>query len=126
MEWREEEILKLRGEEYLEEAIHLVTKEKYDLAMSALHLHCELRIKSIILRKGIPYPKTHSLKELIRIFEKLDDKAGILLSNQDYLLRISRIEEGYMGSRYFPIRYNKDDVAPLLEFIQVVYDRCIS
>ena len=126
MEWREEEILKLRGEEYLEEAIHLVTKEKYDLAVSALHLHCELRIKSIILRKGIPYPKTHSLKELIRIFEKLDDKAGILLSNQDYLLRISRIEEGYMGSRYFPIRDNKDDVAPLLEFIQVVYDRCIS
>lgn len=126
MEWREEEILKLRSDEYLEEAIRLASNEKYDLAMSALHLHCELRIRSIMLKKGIPYPKKHSLKELIRIFEKIDDKAGILLSNQDYLLRISRIEEGYMGSRYFPIRYNRDDVEPLLEFIQVVYDRYIN
>ena len=126
MSWREEEVLKLRSDEYLEESVRLLSEEKYDLAMSALHLHCELRIKALLLRNGIPYPKTHSLKELIKIVKKFNDTVDPLLANQEYLLRISRIEEGYMASRYLPIRYDRDDVAPLLEFVQNVYDRYIN
>ncbi len=126
MGMQEEEILKLRSDEYLEETLHLVSVGKYDLAISAIHLHCDLRIRSSILRRGVPYPKTHSLKELIKIVEKLDNKVSFLLSNPDNLLRKSRIEEGYISSRYFPIRFGKDDVAPLLKFVQDVYDRYID
>ena len=118
----EANILKTRSFEYLEEAERLVENKKWDLAMSALHLHCELGVKSRLLEFGATYPRTHSLRELLRIFSKFDQKVSILLTDENSILRLSRLEEGYISSRYLPVRYSSEDVEPLLRFIREKFD----
>ncbi|MHB1709642.1 MAG: HEPN domain-containing protein [Thermoplasmataceae archaeon] len=118
----EVEILRTRSFEYLEEAERLVLDKKWDLAMSSLHLHCELGLKSRLLEFGATYPRTYSLRELIRILSKFDPKISILLSNENSIPRLSRLEDGYISSRYLPIRYSRVDVEPLMKFVKEEFD----
>ena len=67
----EVEILRNRSHEYLEEAERLVLDKKWDLAMSSLHLHSELGLKSRLLEFGATYPRAHSMRELIRILSNI-------------------------------------------------------
>ena len=122
----EVEILKLRSFEYLEEAERLIQEKKWDLSMSSLHLHCELLLKSKLLEVGATYPRTHSLRELIRILSKFNDKVLNLLTDENSILRLSRLEEGYISSRYLPVRYSEEDVLPLWRFVKGVFDGHIS
>lgn len=115
-----------RSFEYLEEAERLIQDKKWDLAMSSLHLHCELLLKSKLLELGATYPRTHSLKELIRILSRFDEKVLGLLTDENSILRLSRLEEGYISSRYLPVRYSEEDVLPLWRFVKEVFDGHIS
>ena len=126
MTMEEVEILGTRSHEYLEEAVRLVLDKKWDLAMSSLYLHCELALKSRLLEFGETYPRTHSLRELIRILSKFDPRFSVLLSDENSILRLSRLEEGYISARYLPVRYSSEDVEPLLRFIKEVFDGYIS
>ena len=122
----EVEILRLRSVEYLEEAERLIQEKKWDLAMSALHLHCELLLKSKLLEVGATYPRTHSLRELLRILSRFNEKVLSLLTDENSILRLSRLEEGYISSRYLPVRYSEEDVLPLWRFVKGVFDGYIS
>lgn len=116
------EILRIRSHEYLEEVDWLVEREKWDLAMSSLHLHCELLLTSRLLELGATYPRTHSLKELVKILSKFKPDVLELISVENNILRLSRLEEGYISSRYLPIRYSREDVLPLQKFVKEVFD----
>ena len=126
MTMEEVEILGTRSHEYLEEAERLVLDKKWDLAMSSLYLHCELALKSRLLEFGATYPRTHSLRELIRILSKFDPRFSVLFSNENSILRLSRLEEGYISARYLPVRHSSEDVDPLLRFIKEVFGGYIS
>ena len=63
-------ILKLRSEEYREEADHLVSDKKWDLVLIAIRQHCELLLKYYAFKLNGTYPRTHSLRELIRLLVK--------------------------------------------------------
>ena len=126
MTMEEVEILGTRSHEYLEEAERLVLDKKWDLAMSSLYLHCELALKSRLLEFGETYPRTHSLRELIRILSKFDPRFSVLLSDENSILRLSRLEEGYISARYLPVRHSSEDVEPLFRFIKEVFGGYIS
>ena len=120
------EILKVRSEEYLEEAEYLVEKKKWDLAIIAIHQHCELLLKYYALKLNGTYPRTHSFRELIKLLVKHEPRLNALIKDESHLLRLSRIEDAYISARYFPVRAKEEDVLPLLRFTKEVFDEQLS
>ena len=119
-------ILKLRSEEYREEADHLVSDKKWDLVLIAIRQHCELLLKYYALKLNGTYPRTHSLRELIGLLVKHKPDLYTLVKEETNLLRLARIEDAYISARYFPVRANEDDVVPLLSFTKEIFDERLS
>ncbi len=120
------DILKERSDDYLEEAEYLINRQKWDLSLVAIHQHCELLLKYNALKLNGSYPRTHSLKELIKSLVKHDNRLNDLIRLEDNLLRISRIEDAYINARYFPVRSSEEDVMPLMRFVKEVLDEYVS
>lgn len=120
------EILKERSEDYLEEAERLVEEEKWDLSLVAIHQHCELLLKYISLKSNGTYPRTHSLRDLLKLLVKHEASLKSLIEEENNILRLARIEEAYISARYFPVRSGKEDVIPLLKFVKEVFDEYLS
>lgn len=120
------EILKERSEDYLEEAERLVEEEKWDLSLVAIHQHCELLLKYISLKLNGTYPRTHSLRDLLKLLVKHEASLKSLIEEENNILRLARIEEAYISARYFPVRSGKEDVIPLLNFVKEVFDEYLS
>ena len=94
------EILKERSSDYLTEAKRLTEEGKWDLAMVAIHQHCELLLKYYALKLNGSYPRTHSLRDLIRLLVKHKKELNELLNNEHNILKLARIEDAYISSRY--------------------------
>ena len=119
-------ILKLRSEEYREEADHLVSDKKWDLVLIAIRQHCELLLKYYALKLNGTYPRTRSLRELIKLLVKHEPRLNALIKDESHLLMLSRIEGAYISARYFPVRAKEEDVVPLLRFTKEVFDEQLS
>ena len=120
------EILKERSFDYLAESKRLVEEGKWDLAMVAIHQHCELLLKYYALKLNGSYPRTHSLRELIRLLVKHKKELNDLINNEYNILKLARLEDAYISSRYFPVRASEQDVVPLVRFVEDVFDEYLS
>ena len=108
------EILREKSSDYLTEAKRLVQEGKWDLAMVAIH------------QLNGSYPRTHSLRELIRLLVKHKKELNDLINNEHNILKLARLEDAYISSRYFPVRALKEDAVPLLRFVEDVFDGYFS
>ncbi|MDS0257181.1 HEPN domain-containing protein, partial [Thermoplasmatales archaeon AK] len=122
----EAEVLKQRSYDYLDNAEYLVTQRKWDLAVVSMHQHCELLLKYHALRITGSYPRTHSLRELIRLLTKHDSRLNGLLSSELNLLKLSKLEDSYISSRYYPVKATEEDAIMLIKFVREVFDEYLS
>jgi HEPN domain-containing protein len=120
------EILREKSSDYLTEAKRLVQEGKWDLSMIAIHQHCELLLKYYALKLNGSYPRTHSLRELIRMLVKHKKELNDLVNNEHNILKLARPDDAYISSRYFPVRALKEDAVPLLRFVEDVFDGYFS
>lgn len=67
MSFEEAEVLKKRAEAFLRNAERLIKDKEWDLAIFNLEQFCQLILKYKLLIKKGSYPRTHSLRTLIRI-----------------------------------------------------------
>ena len=109
------EILKERSEKFLRNAEQLIEQEIYDLAAFNIQQSVELYLKYKLLLSVGSYPKTHSIKRLLREIgkatNKIDKVAKFIEENID---RISNLENAYIMSRYYPSEFEKREVENML------------
>ena len=109
------EILKERSEKFLRNAEQLIDQEIYDLAAFNIQQSVELYLKYKLLLSVGSYPKTHSIKRLLREIgkatNKIDKVARFIEENID---RISNLENAYIMSRYYPSEFEKREVENML------------
>ena len=109
------EILKERSEKFLRNAEQLIEQEIYDLAAFNIQQSVELYLKYKLLLSVGSYPKTHSIKKLLREIgkatNKIDKVARFIEENID---RISNLENAYIMSRYYPSEFEKREVENML------------
>jgi len=67
LSFEEAEVLKKRAEAFLRNAERLIKDKEWDLAIFNLEQFCQLILKYKLLIKKGSYPRTHSLRTLIRI-----------------------------------------------------------
>jgi len=111
--FEEAELLRLRAEA-CRNAERLYAEGEYDLAAFGVEQYCRLMLKYKLLLKTGAYPRTHSLIRLVRELAKAAEGAGRLLED---VVMLTKIEDAYIGSRYLPRRYEREEVEAMLRYV---------
>ena len=94
--------------------------------MFNLEQYCQLILKyKLLVRKG-SYPRTHSLRALIRILGQGAPEILRLVEEERYLHYIARLEEAYIASRYLPYVYEEREVRSIYGFVTEVFKRYVE
>lgn len=117
-------LLRERALTFLKYSQEMFERGNYDLSMFSLEQASQLYLKALILRLVGYLPKTHSIRQLLAILvkvlkelskESLATKVQEFSSKYREYLRI--LDEAYVGARYAPKRYPKEDVEKLLKIV---------
>ncbi|MCY0867621.1 MAG: HEPN domain-containing protein [Desulfurococcus sp.] len=121
MSFEEANIVRRRAEAFLQLAERLISEGEYDLGVFSLEQYCQLILKyKLLVRKG-SYPRTYSIRRLIRELGEIDGRVLVLVDDVRNLHYIARLEEAYIASRYLPIVYEKEESIDLLRFVREVF-----
>lgn len=126
MSFEEVEILRRRAHSFLRNAERLIEEGEYDLAVFNLEQYCQLILKYKLLNMKGSYPRTHSLRRLIRELGESNKDVLALVNDVGNLHYIARLEEAYIASRYHPISYEEAEVRDLIRFVKEVFRRVVE
>jgi len=126
LSFEEAEILRKRAHSFLRNAERLLEEGEYDLAVFSLEQYCQLLLKyKLLVIKGT-YPRTHSLRRLIRELGRSREEVLVLINDVRNLHYIARLEEAYIASRYLPLTYEEAEVRDLMRFVKEVFSRVVG
>lgn len=120
MSLEEIEILKQRAEKFLKNAEYLFNTGIYDLSAFNAQQAVELYLKYKLFILVGDYPKTHSIKKLLKEIGKIWDENKVrefMLSNID---AISNLENAYITTRYIPTEFEREEVENLLKLARKI------
>lgn len=118
---KEVNVLRRRAEAFLRNADRLLDEGEWDLAVFCLEQYCQLLLKYKLLVKRGSYPRSHSLRRLIRELGEHAPKVLVLVKDLDKLHYVARLEEAYIASRYLPYEYEEREVRDLYRFVVEVF-----
>lgn len=115
------ELMKTWAIAFLRNADRLMEEHEWDLAMFNLEQYCQLMLKyKLLVQRGI-YPKTHSLRTLIRILGENNPGLLTMVEDSSKLHYVARLEEAYIVSRYMPYRFEEKEVRDVYRFVVEVF-----
>lgn len=126
LSFEETEIIRRRAEAFLRTAKYLLENQEWDLSVFNLEQYCQLILKYKLLVKAGSYPRTHSLRGLIRELAKTSPKLLSLIKDEDKLHYVARLEEAYLTSRYIPYAYEEKEAQSLFKFVMEVFKPLID
>ncbi|MEM0004873.1 MAG: HEPN domain-containing protein [Desulfurococcaceae archaeon] len=121
MSFEEAELLRSRAESFLRNAQRLIEEGEADIAIFSLEQYCQLILKYKLLVYTGSYPRTHSLRQLIRELGRVDPRILVLVNDVKNLHYVARLEEAYISSRYLPYKYTIEEVRDIGRFILEVF-----
>ena len=121
LSYEEAELLKRRAEAFLRNSEYLIEVGEWDLAAFNLEQYCQLILKYKLLIKSGSYPRTHSLRELIRRLRSYDERIVELVDDVDNLMYVTKLEDAYIVSRYLPRSYEENEVKAMHRFVKEVF-----
>ena len=121
MSLEELEILKERALKFLQNGERLLEEGILDLAAFNLQQFAELYLKFKLAVLTGNYPKTHSIKRLLKELGKASggEKKVIEFMNEN-IDRISNLENAYITSRYIPVEFEELEVRNMLEIARKI------
>ncbi|MEM2212943.1 MAG: HEPN domain-containing protein [Candidatus Nezhaarchaeales archaeon] len=126
MSLEEVEVLRRRAEAFLRNAEYLLKGGEWDLTVFNLEQYCQLVLKYKLLLKTGSYPRTHSLRRLIRELAKHNPKLQTLVDDEQMLHYVARLEEAYITSRYMPYSYEEKEAQSLYRFVVDKFKRLVD
>ncbi len=124
MSYEEAELMRKRAEAFLRNAGRLIEEKEWDLVAFNLEQYCQLILKYKLLVEKGSYPRTHSIRHLIRLLGR--PEALKLVEDERYLHYIARLEEAYIVSRYIPYSYEEKEVLDLYKFVVEVFRKYVD
>ncbi len=117
------EILRKRSENFLKNAEKLLGEGIYDLAAFNLQQAVELFLKYRLFLLLGEYPRTHSIKRLLReIGKTVGKEKEVEKFMNENIDRISNLENAYITSRYIPTEFERREVENMLEVARKIID----
>ncbi len=109
-----------RARRFLREAEDDVRKEFFDLAAFHLEQALQLLLKYRLSEKVGYFSKTHSLSALVEEIGEIEPELSRFLGENRRFVR--ELERAYIGARYLPFQYGREEVEELLGFVRRVFE----
>jgi HEPN domain-containing protein len=120
---RREEIKRLleRSRKFKDAFEFHFSRKDYDLAAFNLEQSLQLFLKGNLLKRGIEFPKTHTLRKLFLLLgESLGKLKEFKKFEEENSLEFASLEDIYVTSRYFPRKFEKGEVERLKKIVEKV------
>ncbi len=116
----EYQVLVRRSSDFYTTALLQAERGMYDLAVFSLEQSLQLLLKASLLKHGVDFPRTHSVRSLLNMLAQLTGREviGQLLSN--YGLELGVLEDAYIVLRYIPRAYTPEEFERLREAVEEV------
>ncbi len=114
-----------RSVEFLESAELQMSKRFYALSIFGLEQSLQLLLKSKLLGKGAEFPRTHSVKKLMKLLSELSagECAEVLeIMLKTYTLELGILEDACITSRYGIRDFEKEEAEKILSAAKVIID----
>jgi len=96
----------------------------YDLAAFSLEQSLQLYLKASLLKLGMDYLRTHSVRRLLELIHEVTGREEIKRLLSKFSVELGALEDAHITSRYVARSYNPEEVGRLRgvveEVIQVV------
>ena len=109
-----------RSRRFFETALLQIDRGFHDLAAFSLEQSLQLYLKACLLRLGIDYPKTHSVRRLLELIHDVigrEDVKGLL---SKYAVELGSLEDAYITSRYVARSYSREEVKRLKSTVEEI------
>ena len=112
-----------KSRRFYKTALMQIERGFYDLAVFSLEQSLQLFLKAVLLRLGIDYPRTHSVR---RLLELVGEVSGHREEVEGLLSRLSvelgALEDAYITSRYTARTYTREEAERLRRVVGEVVD----
>ncbi len=122
MRKEEGEFLRERAEKFLEMGRRLLQEGVLDLAAFHFHQASELILKYALFRRTGDYPRTHSIRRLLKLLSKATGDEGIMEFLRENIDSLSNLENAYMTSRYLPAEFYREEVESMMEVALSIFE----
>ena len=118
---REEyEYLLERCRRFYETALMQIDREFYDLAAFSLEQALQLFLKASLLKLGVDYLKTHSVRKLLELIYKITEDKEILNILTKFSVELGSLEDAYITARYIARSYSLEEINRLKKTVEEV------
>ncbi|MEO0247473.1 MAG: HEPN domain-containing protein [candidate division WOR-3 bacterium] len=115
----EAEFLKERAESFFRDAELAIKESRWNSAAFHLEQACQLYLKYFLFKKIGDFPKTHSLRRLLKsigkAYSKEEDIDNFVERNEEVIFTL---EQAYIVSRYLPVEFSEKQVNKMVQFFK--------
>ncbi|MDK2372905.1 MAG: HEPN domain-containing protein [Candidatus Korarchaeota archaeon] len=122
MRREEGEFLRERAEKFFEVGKRLLEEGVIDLAAFHFHQASELILKYALFRITGDYPRTHSIRRLLKLLSKSTGDEGIMEFLRENINSLSNLENAYMTSRYLPAEFYREEVMSMMDVTLSIFE----
>ena len=109
-----------RSRRFYETALVQIDRRFYDLAAFSLEQALQLFLKALLLRLGVDYPRTHSVRRLLELIHQISGRQEVGELLRRLVLELALLEDAYVTSRYVPRDFSKEEVMSLKDAVDEV------
>ncbi len=109
-----------RSRRFFETALMQIDRGFYDLAAFSLEQSLQLFLKACLLKLGVDYPRTHSVRRLLEIVAEVSGASEVRELLRRFAVELGALEDAYISSRYVAREYTKEEVEKLLRVVEEV------
>jgi HEPN domain-containing protein len=111
-----------RSKRFLETAELQLDRGFYDLAVFSLEQSLQLYLKAYLLKLGLEFTKTRSVRRLLELIYKVTNSEEIRGALANYAVELGSLEDAYITSRYVAREYCEEEARKLLQTVRRVMD----
>jgi len=109
-----------RSRRFLETVELQLDRGFYDLAVFSLEQALQLYLKAYLLKLGLEFTKTRSIKRLLELIYKITNSEEVRDALTNYAVELGSIEDAYITSRYVAREYCEEEARKLLQTVRGV------
>ncbi len=118
--FEEYRLLVERSRRFLETALMQFDRGFYDLAAFSLEQSLQLFLKACLLRLGVDYPRTHSVRRLLELVAEASGAGELGELLHRFSVELGALEDAYISSRYVVREYAREEVERLRRVVMEV------
>jgi len=109
-----------RSRRSYETALMQIDRGFYDLAAFSLEQALQLSLKAHLLKLGVDYPRTNSVRKLLRMIYRVTVRKEVEELLSRFSVELGALEDAYITSRYVARDYSLEEVEKLRMVVEEV------